>query len=408
MRPNPFPKITFLSPPDDCYAFLITKGESVSLRIPPAKVFFPDEDRRAILAHIDDALVSGQLTLGKHVKLFEESFAQQVGTRYAVAVNSGTSSLEIPLRVFDVRGKTVLVPTNTFFATAAAVMHAGGIPRFVDADPVTFAISLSEIRKRITPDTAGVIVVHIAGVVTPEILAIREFCQVRGLFLLEDAAHAQGSSVDGRRAGSFGDAASFSFYPTKVMTSAEGGMIVTDRQDVYEEALIYRDQGKADFNSNFHTRLGYNWRMSEPHAIIGRTQLARLEEFIAARNRIAGIYDEGLRDLPGITALPLPRGCHSNYYKYLALLDDADDRKVLKQMLRDDYGVGLSGEVYDTPCHMQPVFAEFGADDFPIATDICARHVCLPVHAAMKDEDAHYVVSSISHALKSLLKGMLV
>jgi len=380
----------------------------VNLKIPPARVYFPDEDRRIILLQIDEALTTGQLTLGKHVKLFEESFAQKVGAQYAVAVNSGTSSLEIPLRIFNVRDKTVLVPTNTFFATPAAVIHAGGRPRFVDVDPRTFAIGLQEIQRRITEDTAGVIVVHIAGIVTPEMPAIREFCQQRGLFLLEDAAHAQGSLLSNQPAGSFGDAASFSFYPTKVMTSAEGGMIVTNRKDVYEEALVYRDQGKGDFYSNFHTRLGYNWRMSEPHAIIGRTQLARLDEFIAARNRIARIYDQELADVPGITTLPLPPDCRSNYYKYLVLLDDPDDRKEFKRTLREDYGVGLSGEVYDTPCHLQPVFAEFSAGDFPIAADVCARHVCLPVHAAMKDEEAQFVVSSISKSFKSLLEGTLV
>jgi perosamine synthetase len=377
----------------------------VSLRIPPARVHFPLEDRRAILQQIDEALSTGQLTLGKHVKAFEEEFAQQAGTRYAVAVNSGTSSLEIPLRIFGVCDKTVLVPTNTFFATAAAVIHAGGRPRFVDADPATFSVSLKGIKERLTGDTAGVIVVHIAGILTPEMNAIRDFCKEYRLFLLEDAAHAQGCSLKGQPAGTFGDAASFSFYPTKVMTSAEGGMIVTNMQDVYEEALIYRDQGKADFNSNFHTRLGYNWRMSEPHAIIGRAQLNRLEEFVAARNRVARIYDEGLRDLDGMTALQLPEGCHSNYYKYLALLNPGIDRKALKQLLREEYGVGLSGEVYETPCHVQPVFKEFREGSFPVAADICARHVCLPVYATMNDEDARYVLSSLAKAIKQVLKG---
>jgi dTDP-4-amino-4,6-dideoxygalactose transaminase len=297
------------------------------------------------------------------------------------------------------------VPTNTFFATLAAVIHAGGRPRFVDADPATFAISLDSIKRRLTEETAGVIIVHIAGLVTPETAAIRDFCKGRGLFLLEDAAHAQGCSVGGRPAGTFGDASSFSFYPTKVMTSAEGGMIVTDDRRVYEEALIYRDQGKADFHSNFHTRLGYNWRMSEPHAIIGRAQLKRLEEFIAARNRVARVYDEGLKDVPGINSLPPPAGCRSNYYKYLALLDPKVDRKALKQCLREEYGVGLSGEVYDTPCHVQPVFAEYSEGEFPNAADICARHVCLPVYATMSDEDARYVLSSLAKAIRHLLKG---
>jgi perosamine synthetase len=377
----------------------------LALRIPPARVHFPEEDRRVILQQIDKALATGQLTLGQHVKAFEAEFARAAGARYAVAVNSGTSSLEIPLRVFDVCDRTVLVPTNTFFATPAAVIHAGGKPRFVDADPATFAVTLDQIKAGLTEDTAGVIVVHIAGLVTPEMQAIRDFCKARGLFLLEDAAHAQGCAVNGRPAGTFGDAASFSFYPTKVMTSAEGGMIVTDDERLYEEALIYRDQGKGDFHSNFHTRLGYNWRMSEPHAIIGRTQLKRLEEFIAARNRVARIYDEGLTDVPAVNALALPAGCRSNYYKYLALLDPAVERKALKQRLREGYGVGLSGEVYDTPCHVQPVFEAFGEGEFPVASDICARHVCLPVYATMSDEDARYVLASLAVAVKDLLKG---
>jgi len=371
----------------------------VSLRIPPAKVHFPDEDRRAILQQIDEALVSGQLTLGKHVQLFERCFAEKHSVRFAVAVNSGTSSLEIPLRIFDVRGKTVLVPANTFFATVAAVIHAGGKPRFVDSDPATFSVSLKDLQERLTPDTAGVIVVHIAGIVTPEMPAIRDFCKERGLFLLEDAAHAQGSTLHDRFAGTFGDVGSFSFYPTKVITSAEGGMIVSDREDIYQEASIYRDQGKASFLTNLHTRMGYNWRMSEPHAIIGHSQLRRLEEFIAARNHIARIYDEELKSIAGVAPLPLPQGCRSNYYKYIALLDHSVDRSAVKQLLREQYGVALSGEVYETPCHLQPVFEEYRDGDFPVAEDICRRHICLPVYAGMTEEEALYVVSSLARVL---------
>ena len=371
----------------------------MTLRIPPVKVHFPDEDRRVILQQIDEALVSGQLTLGKHVQLFEQCFAEKHGARFAVAVNSGTSSLEIPLRIFDIRDKTVLVPTNTFFATVAAVIHAGGKPRFVDSDPATFCVSLKDLQEQLTPDTAGVIVVHLAGIVTPEMPAIRDFCKERGLFLLEDAAHAQGSTLNGRYAGTFGDVASFSFYPTKVMTSAEGGMIVSDREDIYREASIYRDQGKASFLTNLHTRMGYNWRMSEPHAIIGHSQLGRLEQFIAARNHIARIYDRELKNIAGVSRFPLPQGCRSNYYKYLALLDHSIDRSALKKSLRDEYGVGLSGEVYETPCHLQPVFEEYRAGDFPVATDICRRHICLPIYAGMTEEEALYVVSSLAKAL---------
>ena len=367
--------------------------------IPPVKIYFPDEDRKQILTAIDECLRTGQLTLGKYVKAFEDKFAKMVGTRYAIAVNSGTSSIEIPLRIFGVKGKEVIVPTNTFFATPGAVLHAGGRVRFVDADPQTFSIDVESLREAIGPETVGVIVVHIAGIVTPRMTEIQEICKEHGLWLLEDAAHAHGASYYGRMAGAFGRAASFSFFPTKVITSAEGGVIATNDVKVYEEALIYRDQGKAESSSNFHTRLGYNWRMSEPHAIIGISQLARLQEFTVARSRIAGIYDRGLKDIPGVQAFRLPEGCLSNYYKYIALLEKGVDRSLLKKQLRERYQVGLSGEVYDIPCHQQPIFRPYSAGEFPNAEDICRRHICLPIYSNMTDDEAEYVLFALKSAL---------
>ena len=367
--------------------------------IPPVKIYFPDEDRKQILTAIDECLRTGQLTLGKHVKDFEDKFAKMVGTRYAIAVNSGTSSIEIPLTIFGVKGKEIIVPTNTFFATPAAVLHAGARVRFVDADPQTFSIDVESLREAIGPETVGVIVVHIAGIVTPRMTEIQEICKEHGLSLLEDAAHAHGASYNGRMAGAFGRAASFSFFPTKVITSAEGGVIATNDVKVYEEALIYRDQGKAESSSNFHTRLGYNWRMSEPHAIIGISQLARLQEFTVARSRIAGIYDRGLKDIPGVQAFRLPEGCLSNYYKYIALLEKGVDRSLLKKQLRERYQVGLSGEVYDVPCHQQPIFRPYSAGEFPNAEDICRRHICLPIYSNMTDNEAEYVLFALKSAL---------
>ena len=367
--------------------------------IPPVKIYFPDEDRKQILTAIDECLRTGQLTLGKHVKDFEDKFAKMVGTRYAIAVNSGTSSIEIPLRIFGVKGKEIIVPTNTFFATPAAVLHAGARVRFVDVDPQTFSIDVESFEQAIGPETVGVIVVHIAGIVTPRMAEIQEICKQHGLWFLEDAAHAHGACYNGRMAGTFGRAASLSFFPTKVITSAEGGMIATDDVKVYEEALIYRDQGKADSSSNFHTRLGYNWRTSEPHAIIGISQLARLQEFTVARSHIASIYDRGLKDIPGVQAFCVPEGCLSNYYKYIALLEKGVDRSLLKKQLRERYQVGLSGEVYDVPCHQQPIFRPYSAGEFPNAEDICRRHICLPIYSNMTDNEAEYVLFALKSAL---------
>jgi perosamine synthetase len=368
------------------------------MRVPPAKIYVPEEDRREILAHIDECLATGQLTLGKHGAAFEEAFAQTAATTHAIAVSSGTSALEIIFRTIGVEGGEVIVPTNTFFATPAAVLHAGGTVRFAECDPDTYSIDVDHARSLLNDRTRAIVVVHIGGIITPRIGELEKMCSDAGIPLIEDAAHAHGSTLDGKPAGSFGLAAAFSFYPTKVITSGEGGMIATSDERINEEARIYRDQGKAGFTSNFHTRLGNNWRLSEPHAIIGRYQLKRLPEFIGARQRVAAIYDRGLAAI-GVTALPLPAGVASNYYKYLAMPPAGVDRARLKKRLRESFDVGLSGEVYEAPCHLQPVFGPVPEGTLPVAEELCERHICLPVSAVMTDDDAAYVVDSLGKAL---------
>jgi len=285
------------------------------MQIPAAKIYFPEEDRKSLLAKIDDILTTGQLTLGKYNRQFEEEFARYVGTEYAVAVNSGTSALEIILRALDIEGHSVIVSTNTFFATPASVIHAGGKVIFADiAD--NLCLDPESIEKNIREDTKAVIVVHIGGTVPPQLIRIKEICQAQGIFLIEDAAHAHGSNLLDQKAGSFGIAAAFSFYPTKVMTSGEGGMITTNDGKLYQRARIFRDQGKSGFERNLHVELGYNWRMSEIHAVIGLYQFRRLEEFIAQRRKIAQFYDEELKGVNGLTPVRIPSGSESNYYKY--------------------------------------------------------------------------------------------
>jgi len=374
-------------------------GQTQQYRIPAAKIQFLPEDRAWIAERISEVLATGQLTLGKYGTQFEEKFAQLCGCLHAVAVNSGTSALEIILRSLGVEGKDVLVPTNTFFATAAAVVHAGGRPVLVDMDPESFGMRPEDIEKRLTPQTAGVVVVHIGGIVSRRINEIRELCRKKGVWLVEDAAHAHGSAHDGVMAGAFGIAAAFSFYPTKVMTSAEGGMIVTNDDRLAEEARIYRDQGKASFTQNAHVRMGYNWRMSEPHAIIGLKHLERLPAMISDRQRIAALYDEGLKGFRNLSPLKVPPGGTCNYYKYIAVPRDKGDRKALKSLLKDRYGVSLSGEVYEEPLHRQPVFKAFAPASLPVSEDYCARHICLPVFSGMKEDEAQWVLTSLKEVI---------
>lgn len=374
-------------------------GSSNAIEVPAARIDFLPEDRQWIADRIQEVLATGRLTLGQFGAQFEERFAALCGVKHGVAVNSGTSALEIILRALDVEGKDVLVPTNSFFATAAAVVHAGGKPVFMDTDPATLGTAPDEILRNLTSRTAAIIVVHIGGLVSPRMPEIALLAKSKDISLVEDAAHAHGSSYQGTMAGAFGTAAAFSFYPTKVMTSAEGGMIVTDDDRIANEARLYRDQGKASFTENVHTRLGYNWRLSEPHAIIGVRHLERLPSMIDGRQKIAAIYDQELNDVKQLRPLHMPAGSRCNYYKYIVKIEEGIDRRVLKAALREHYKVSLSGEVYEAPLHQQPIFAKFALSPLPVANDICAHHVCLPVFASMTEAQAEHVVSALHRTL---------
>ena len=176
-------------------------------------------------------------------------------------------------------------------------------------------------------------------------------------------------------------------------------MIVTDDQEIYRLALQYRDQGKEGFLTNFHVRLGYNWRLSELHAAVGLSQLGRLEEFVAERRRVADTYTRRLTGVSGIAPLVPPNGSRSNFYKYPALLDRGVDRSVLKRALKEQFQVSLSGEVYETPCHRQPVFSDWAAGEFPVADDVCSRHICLPIYPGMTEDEIDQVVMALREAL---------
>jgi len=372
--------------------------------IPPVKLYFPKEDIESIHKAIDKILDSGMLTLGEYTKDFETRFAKLCKVKRAVAVNSGTAALEIALRSVGLKtGDEVLIPTNTFTATAAAVILAGGKPVFTDIDRKSLCINLTNVQKYLTKKTRGVMAVHIGGLVCPEIKAINEFCEDKNLFLIEDAAHAQGSAFDRKPAGSFGDLGCFSFYPTKVMTTGEGGMITTEREDLANKAAVLRDQGKSSFSGNEIIEVGYNWRMTEISAAIGLTQLSRLQGFITQRNKIAHYYDKELAQVKGLEPLKIPKNAISNYYKYVAFASSRISRDDLKLRLREK-GVKPSGEVYWPPLHMQPVYKRLlkvkeGA--FPVAEDACRRMVCLPIYSQMTLDEARYVTEKVKEVSSS-------
>lgn len=387
------------------------------MSVQAARIVFPAADREEIAAATAEILRTGALTLGPYTGQFETAFAaahQPPGggrAVRAVAVSSGTAALEIMLRSIGVAGRDVVVPANTFFATAEVAVRAGARPVFADIDPATFALSPQTVAAALTPQTAAVMLVHIGGLISPQAGDLRRLCAERGIALVEDAAHAHGSVFEEQPAGSFGVAAGFSFFPTKVVTCGEGGMILTSSDEIEREARIYRDQGKGSVSTNHHVRHGYAWRMSEQAAVTGLVHLRRMGQFIERRREVAARYDEVLAGLDGLQPLGEPAGCRGNFYKYIAVLPDGADRARFRRQLAEDHGVRLAGEVYDLPLHRQPVFAEYaiaqgGRDGpaLPVAEDLCARHICLPVHSDMSADEVDEVCAAVAAAYDCLAR----
>ena len=367
-------------------------------RLPRGKPHFPEEDVAALLVQFGEILRSGRLTRGPYLEHFEQEFATGAGVSHAVGLSSGTAPLEIALRFWQVEGREVIVPTNTFVASANAVLLAGGIPVLADISPTGLSSSYAQIKARLTTETCGVIVVHLAGIIPPDIEAIQQLCRQHGLFLLEDAAHAHGASWRNRPVGSLGDAAGFSFFPTKVITCGEGGMLTTDDPQLADFAHSYRCHGLDDQSGEL-VRLGNNYRLPELSAALGVKQLARLEEFVAERNRLAAHYLQRLAGMPGLGFFPpLADQVHS-YYKFPVLLPAGGDRPRVAQALQEEFGVE-TGSAYWPPCHHHPLYRDrFPPALFPVAEDILPRILTLPLFVGLEAADIDWVCSALQVVL---------
>lgn len=350
-----------------------------------------------ILERCRQVLHSGVLSGGPLVAELERRFADHSGLPHAVALSSGTDALEALLRAVGVQGRTVVLPTNTFAATAFAVVRAGARPAMVDMDPATLAPSPSQVERALDehPDAACCVLVHIGGFISDAVKEIADLCTSRGVALVEDAAHAHGSVLRGEAPGCWSAGAAYSFFATKVITSAEGGMVVTGDGAVASYVRSFRDQGRDLDNPIVNVMVGTNARMSELHAAVGLAELERLPDIVAARRRVASHYDELLGNVAGLAVVRPPDGCEPNYYKYVLLLGSATERAEFRAYARSR-GLPLPSGVYDVPLHRQPVFERVhdGAP-FEAADRFCSSHVALPVGRAMGRRDAEQVAAVV-------------
>ncbi|MDR2367191.1 MAG: DegT/DnrJ/EryC1/StrS family aminotransferase [Deltaproteobacteria bacterium] len=376
------------------------------MKVPILKIPFDGEDAAMIGRELTGMLLDGRLAMGPQVERFEGLFRDFVGSPYALGVSSGTAALEVVFRALRERGLggSVIVPANTFMASALAPIAAGFKVILADCDPVYFQLCPRDLAGKIGPGVAAVVLVHVGGFVSPDWAGIRDLAGRHGAVLIEDAAHAHGAEADGRRAGTLGLAGTFSFYPTKVLTTAEGGMVVTGDRDLHASMLAIRQHGQARPGSNVHETFGLNYRPSEIHALLGLAMMAKAGWILAERRRAAAVYDRLMAASP-VRAVMAPATGRPSYYKYMALLPEGVERAAVKRRLREGFGIALAGEVYSTPAHLQPLWAREpgflgrGIGPLPNAERVAKYQICLPIYPGLTVEAQEYVVDSLNRVL---------
>lgn len=342
----------------------------------------------------------GHLTMGHYGEELEGEVAALTGAQYAVAVASGTAALEVILRAVDVVGREVIVPTNTFGATAVAVLRAGATVVLADVGD-DLALDVADVACRITPRTRAVIAVHIGGRIADSIRDLIQLCRRHGIALIEDCAHAFGATQLGSPASTFGVAGAFSLFATKVLTSGEGGLVVTSEPSIAATARLLRDHAKRPDGTMAVT--GYNWRLSEAQALLALAQVRAFPRLQAARQAVLEVYQARLPGLDGVRTLaPRPRSTH-NGYKY-PVFTQTHDLDALTSLLSCHYGIDLGGTVYRTPLHEQPAFHPYARNEYPGAAVWCPAHFCPPSHPGMTGADAHRVTDALADALPQVRK----
>lgn len=355
--------------------------------IPVASPIIGDEERAAV----DRVLRSGALAQGPEVAAFEEEFSAHVDGRLAVALNSGTSALHLAFLAAGIKpGDEVIVPSFSFAATANSVALAGATPVFVDIEEDYFNLDVRRVEEAITPRTRAIMPVHLYGH-PADMVSITEFANKHGLLIFEDAAQAHRASIDGTPVGAWGIAASFSFYPTKNMTSGEGGMVTTPSAEVARKVKLLRNQGMELRYQN--EVIGFNTRMTDIHAAIGREQLKKLPRWTAQRQENAAFLSA---QLEGVIAPKVAPGSEHVFHQYTIRVVDADRDAFAEELTKR--GVG-NGVYYPTPIHKLPSFGQ--VLDLPVTNRVASQVLSLPVHPALTHEDLETIVQVVNAVAKA-------
>lgn len=367
----------------------------------------PDVTEEEIAA-VTAVLRGRRLSLGPKLPEFEQRVADYVGCKYGVAVNSGTSALHLIVRALGLgEGDEVITTPFSFIASANCLLYERVTPRFVDIDPVTLNLDCDRIEAALTPRCQAILAVDVFGR-PADWNRLRALAAAHDLALIEDSCEALGAKYrlpDGTwaRAGSLGEAGCFAFYPNKQITTGEGGMIVTDREDLARLCRSMRNQGRdegADWLC--HARLGYNYRLSEINCALGIVQMQRIEEILAARRRVAAWYGEMLAEVEGVQAPQETPESEISWFVYVVRVRACRNRQDLERVIGGLRARGISCNNYFYPLHLQPHFRELlghEEGDFPVTESISAQTLALPFHNRLTREEVRRVVSALQASL---------
>jgi len=391
------------------------------MRIPLARPDITEQEIEAVVA----VLRTPYLSLGPKVEDFEKRLAEYAGVRYAVAVNSGTSALHLIIRALKIGpGDEVITTPFSFISSSNCILFEGAKPVFVDIEPKTLNIDPELIEAAITPRTKAILAVDVFGH-PAEWDRLKEIADKHGLRLIEDSAEALGAEwrspkskvhspksenqenplrSEWKKAGSFGNAGVFAFYPNKQITTGEGGVIVTDDVELARVCRSMANQGRGEGGEWLqHVRLGYNYRMDEMSAVLGLVQLSRIEEIVASRAQVADWYAKALKEVEGIEPPYVSPNIRMSWFVYVVRLSEAFTQKDRDRILQGLQEKGIECRNYFAPIHLQPFYREIlgtKEGDFPVTESIAARTIALPFYNRLTEGEVDYVVENLDDILK--------
>jgi perosamine synthetase len=379
-----------------------------SWKIPLYKIYWDEEDINRVVEVIKQGMF---WAIGPNIEKFERTLADRIGKKYAVAFNSGTSALHAILLTYGIgEGDEIIVPSFTFIATANSPFFVNAKPVFADIEAETYGLDPEDVMEKITGKTRAIMPIDYGGL-SCRIKELREIAEDHELLLIEDAAESLGARVDGKPVGSFGDVAMFSFCGNKVITTGEGGMLVTDERDVYERLKLIRSHGRLETENYFTSAkvmdyicLGYNWRMSNVTAALGISQLEKLDKVIEMRRRNAAYMSKRLSKLSGIEPPNPPKGFFHVYQMYTVKVRGGEKaRDGLKGYLAEK---GVMTKVYFSPVHLTSFYREkfgFQGGELPMTERISKQVLTLPMYASLTKDEMDYVTDSVTSFMENLI-----